>query len=188
VRVWLSGFGGGGRLRRRYLRAFGGARRRIVVAHAYFMPDRRLVRSITAAARRGVEVKLVLAGRSDVALVKPAARRLYRRLLAAGVEIAEWTGSVLHAKAAVVDGERLLVGSFNLDPFSLANLEVLAEVEDGEVAAAGERWIRAHFAGGERIALETLRRRTLLERLVIERLGPLFARIADRIRRHILRP
>jgi CBS domain-containing protein len=56
------------------------------------------IAELSACARRGVRVK-------------PAARRLYRRLLAAGVEIAEWTGSVLHAKAAVVDGERLLVGS-----------------------------------------------------------------------------
>lgn len=146
LRVWLSGLGGGRRLRRRYLKAIGGARVRVLMAHAYFMPDRRLVRSITAAARRGVRVRLVLPSRSDVALMRPAARRLYRRLLDAGVEVREWQGAMLHAKVAVVDGLRLLLGSFNLDPISLANLEVLAEAEDREVSAAGERWIEARLA------------------------------------------
>ncbi|MCM2332356.1 MAG: phospholipase D-like domain-containing protein [Anaeromyxobacteraceae bacterium] len=145
-RVWLSGLGGGRRLRRRYLKAIGGARVKVLMAHAYFMPDRRLVRSITAAARRGVRVKLVLPARGDVALMRPAVRRLYRKLLAAGVEVREWHGSMLHAKVAVVDGLRLLLGSFNLDPLSLANLEALAEAEDQEVSAAGERWIEARLA------------------------------------------
>lgn len=187
VRVWLSGLGGAGRLRRRYLKAFGGARRRILLAHAYFLPDRHVVRSIAAAARRGVEVKLVLAGRSDVALATSASRRLYRKLLRAGVEISEWTRSMLHAKAAAVDGERLLVGSFNLDPFSLANLEALAEVALPGPAADGERWIRARFDEGERVTLERIGAGSLLGRLVVERIGPLVARAAHLAARHILR-
>jgi cardiolipin synthase len=187
VRVWLSGIGGGGRLRRRYLKSFGGARSRILAAHAYFLPDRHLVRSIAAAARRGVSVRLVLAGRSDVALATPATRRLYRKLLRAGVEIAEWKRSVLHAKAAAIDGERLLVGSFNLDPFSLANLEALAEVELPDVAAAGERWIAARFAEGERITLAGIGEGSWLERLAVERLGPVIARAAHAIGRWISR-
>jgi len=187
LRVWLSGLGGGGRLRRLYLDAFGAARRRLLVAHAYFVPDRRLVRAIAAAARRGVSVKLVLAGRSDVAFVKPATRRLYRKLLGAGVEISEWTRSVMHAKASAVDGERFLVGSFNLDPFSLANLETLAEVEIPEVAAAGERWILAHFEEGQRITLDRIGRGTRLERFVVERLGPIIARLMQWVGRLISR-
>ena len=130
LRIYLSGLGGGWRLRRRYLKAFASARQRIHVAHGYFLPDRGVVRAITAAARRGVQVRLLLAGRSDVPFARAATRSLYRRLLAAGVHIHEWSGSVLHAKVATVDGRRLLVGSFNLDPFSLANLEALVEVAD----------------------------------------------------------
>lgn len=64
--IRLSGLGGGWRLRRRYSRAFASARRRIDVAHGYFLPDRGLVRSITAAARRGVVVRLLLAGKRAV--------------------------------------------------------------------------------------------------------------------------
>lgn len=151
-RVWLSGLGGGRRLRRRYLKAIGGARVRVLLAHAYFLPDRHLVRTITAAARRGVQVRLVLPARSDVGLARPAARRLYRRLLAAGVEVREWPTSMLHAKVAVVDGLRLLLGSFNLDPISLANLEVLAEAEDQVLASEGARWIEARFAEAQPVA------------------------------------
>jgi cardiolipin synthase len=162
-RVWLSGLGGGRRLRRRYLKAIGGSRVRVLMAHAYFMPDRRMVRSITAAARRGVRIRLVLPARSDVMLARPAARRLYRKLLAAGVEVREWQGSMLHAKVAVVDGLRLLLGSFNLDPFSLANLEVLAEAEDRGVSAEGERWIEARLAEAVPVPAEAVRGSELAE-------------------------
>jgi cardiolipin synthase len=187
VRIWLSGMGGGRRLRRRYLRSFGAARRTLEVAHAYFLPDRRLVRSMTAAARRGVEVRLVVAGRSDVAVLGPAIRRQYRRLLRAGVRVSEWSRSVLHAKAASMDGTRLLVGSFNLDPLSLANLESLAEVEDPAVAGDGERWLRARFDEGEEITLERIGRGSWLERLIVERLGGIVAAIVGRLARFIAR-
>lgn len=187
VQIWLSGLGGGRRLRRRYLKSFGGARRTLDVAHAYFLPDRRLVRSMTAAARRGVEVRLVVAGASDHALMGPAIRRQYRRLLRAGVRISEWSRSVLHAKAAAMDGARLLVGSFNLDPLSLANLEALAEVEDPAAAAAGARWIRARFEEGEEITLARVRAGSWLERLVAKRLGGLIAALIARAGRFMRR-
>jgi cardiolipin synthase len=180
ARVWLSGLGGSRRLRRRYLKAFGGARRSLDVAHAYFVPDRRLVRSITAAARRGVDVRIVVAGRPDVAIMGPATRRHYRRLLRAGVRISEWSRSMLHAKAAAVDGRRLLVGSFNLDPLSLANREALAEIEDPEAATAGAAWIRARFEEGEEITLERIGRGSVLERIVVDRLGGLVAEVLRR--------
>lgn len=187
VRVWLSGVGGGHRLRRRYLKSFGGARRTLDVAHAYFLPDRRLVRSMTAAARRGIEVRLVVAGASDVAILGPAVRRLYRRLLRSGVRISEWSRSVLHAKAAAVDGVRLLVGSFNLDPLSLANLEALAEVEEPAAAAAGARWIRARFDEGREITLESVGRGSWLERFIVERVGRVVAAAVARLGRLLSR-
>jgi cardiolipin synthase len=187
VRIWLSGVGGSRRLRRRYLKSFGGSRRTLDVAHAYFLPDRRLVRSMTAAARRGVEVRLVVAGASDVAFLGTAIRRQYRKLLRAGVRVSEWSRSVLHAKAAAVDGARLLVGSFNLDPLSLANLESLAEVEDPAIADAGARWIRARFEEGEEITLERIGRGSWLERAVADRLGVVVAALVARMARFMAR-
>ena len=187
VRIWLSGLGGGGRLRRRYVKAIAGARQRVLVAHSYFLPDRSLVRTITAAARRGVGVRLLLPGRSDVALARRATRRLYRGLLRAGVEIREWGRSVMHAKMAVADGARLLLGSFNLDPFSLANLEALAEIEVPSAVSDGERWIEARLAEAPQVTLEDVRSRTRLERWLDERLGAWVAGAARWLTRWLLR-
>ena len=181
VRVWLSGVGGSRRLRQRYVKSFGAARRTIDLAQGYFLPDRRVVRSITAAARRGVEVRIVVAGSSDVAFFPPATRRLYRRLLRAGVRVSEWSRSVLHAKAAAIDGERFLVGSFNLDPLSIANREVLAEIGERAIAGEGQAWIRARFDEGEEITLEGLGRGSWHVRVLLDWLGGLFTSAMRRL-------
>jgi cardiolipin synthase len=146
VRVHLSRIGGGRRLRRMYLKAFARAQRRITLAHSYFLPDARLVRGLAHAARRGVDVLLLLPGKSDVPLVRVATAAHYRRLLRSGVRVLEWDRGILHAKAAVVDGQELLLGSFNLDPFSLANLETLLVAENAALAARAEAWILRHAA------------------------------------------
>jgi cardiolipin synthase len=177
LRIYLSGLGGGRRLRRRYLKAFASARQRIHVAHGYFLPDGRVIRAITSAARRGVEVRLLLAGRSDVPFARAATRSLYRRLLAAGVHIHEWSDSVLHAKVATVDGHRLLVGSFNLDPFSLANLEALVEVADPVVVQQGEAWIQDHYQRSR--AITSVEANTRWQRWLLEPIGRAVAQFAD---------
>ena len=128
-------------------------RSRILLAHSYFLPDRKLLRSLTAAARRGVSVTLLVPGRSDVPLARWTTALLYRRLLSAGVQVYEWTNSVLHAKLAVVDGKRLLVGSFNLDPYSLANLEALVESHDLEAARSAEDWILRRVRSARQITV-----------------------------------
>jgi cardiolipin synthase len=183
LRIYLCSLGGGWRLRRRYLKAFASARQRIHVAHGYFLPDPGVVHAITAAALRGVEVRLLLAGRSDVPFARAATRSLYRRLLSAGVHIHEWNGSVLHAKVATVDGRRLLVGSFNLDPFSLANLEALVEVVDPQLVKQGEAWIEDHFARSR--TMTSVEASSWLHRWMLDPLGRLVARLADAIGRVI---
>ena len=157
VRIHLSGPGGGRKLSKRYLKAFGRARRRILLAQAYFLPDRHLIRSLTAAARRGVEVRLLLSGRSDIPLIRAATARLYRRLLRAGVHVHEWQRSVFHVKAGAVDGTRLLVGSFNLDPLSLINLESLVEADDPVAARQLESWIDSQLALAPEVRLRKSR-------------------------------
>jgi cardiolipin synthase len=181
LRIHLCGLGGGWRLRRRYLKAFASARRRIHIAHGYFLPDLGVVRAIAAAARRGVQVRLLLAGRSDIPFARAASRSLYRRLLAAGVAIHEWSDSVLHAKVATVDGRRLLVGSFNLDPFSLANLEALVEVDDPRVIEQGEAWIQDRFARSRQMTSVDANSR--LRRWLLDPLGRIVARLADALSR-----
>jgi cardiolipin synthase len=183
LQIHLSGIGGGWRLRRLYFHAFTSARERIHVAHGYFLPDRGVIRALTAAARRGVHVRLLLAGRSDVPFARAATRGLYRRLLAAGVAIHEWSDSVLHAKVASVDGRRLLVGSFNLDPFSLANRETLVDVADARVVEQGEAWIQAHFEGSHPVT--SVEAGSRLRRWLLDPVGFVVARIAEAIGRKI---
>jgi cardiolipin synthase len=181
--IHLSGLGGGWRLRRRYLEAIASARRRIHIAHGYFLPDRGVVRAITRAARRGVRVHLLLAGRTDIPFARAAARSLHRRLLRAGVTIHEWEDSVLHAKVATVDGRRLLIGSFNLDAFSLANLETLVEVDDDRVVGEAEAWIRDHMERSRTVT--TLDGSSRMRRWLLDPLGRLVAGLADAISRVI---
>jgi len=179
VRIYLSGARGGGRkLRRRYVRALSLAQREVLIAQGYFLPDRGLVRALLRAARRGVRVSLLLAGRTDVPFIRTATLSLYDRLLRAGVVIHEWTTSVLHAKAAVVDDTRFLVGSFNLDPLSLSNEETLVEVDDPELAWQARGWIGAHIEGAQLVKRDDVRRAPW-QRWFTDRIGLAIARLAE---------
>jgi cardiolipin synthase len=102
-----------------YLRGIRGARREVVIACAYFLPGGRMRRALKGAAARGVRVVLLLQGWTDHVVLRHATRVLYSSLLEQGIEIFEYTGGELHAKAAVVDERWATVGSSNLDPFSL---------------------------------------------------------------------
>ena len=113
-----------GDIEREYLAAIRAARKRIVIANAYFFPGYRLIKELRRAARRGVDVRLILQGEPDMPIVKTAATMLYHHLLHAGVRIYEYCDRPLHAKVALMDDEWTTVGSSNLDPLSLSlNLE-----------------------------------------------------------------
>lgn len=114
-----------------YLHALRRAKRRVVIANAYFFPGYRLLREIRNAARRGVEVRLILQGQPDMLVAKLAARMTYDYLLKAGVQIHEYCQRPLHGKVALVDEEWSTVGSSNLDPLSLSlNLEANVLIRD----------------------------------------------------------
>ncbi|WP_338863722.1 phospholipase D-like domain-containing protein [Myxococcus stipitatus] len=179
VSLLLSGFSGGHRLRKRYLAAIDGAKHTVTLAHAYFLPDNSFVKALTRAARRGVKVSLLLAGRSDVVFARAATMRLYNTFLHAGVNIHEWTDSTLHAKAAVVDGRTLLVGSFNLDPLSLVNLETLVEVQEPRVAAQAVSWLDRHITLSRSVLQEHCTR-SRFQRWMLDVVGLAVARFAER--------
>jgi cardiolipin synthase len=102
-----------------YLEAIESATDEIVIACAYFFPGRPFRRAIVAAAKRGVNVTLLLQRRVEYVLLHYASRALYGSMLDAGVHIHEYSRSFLHAKVAVVDRRWATVGSSNIDPFSL---------------------------------------------------------------------
>ena len=123
-------------IERHYRIALRAARERVVIANAYFFPGYRLVRELRRAARRGVDVALILQGEPDMAIVKTAASLLYDHLQRAGVHIYEYCERPLHGKVALVDGDWATVGSSNLDPLSLSlNLEANVFIRDARFNA-----------------------------------------------------
>jgi cardiolipin synthase len=118
-------------IERHYLIAIRGARSRVFIANAYFFPGYRLLRQLRKAARRGVDVRLILQGEPDMPIVKIAASLLYHHLIKAGVKIYEYDERPLHSKVALTDDEWSTVGSSNLDPLSLSlNLEANVIIKD----------------------------------------------------------
>ena len=91
------------------------ARQRLWITNAYFAPRWRAVRALADAARRGVDVRLLLPGRSDVPVVRHAGHGYFADLLARGIRVFEYRGAVLHAKSLLADDFVSLVGSTNLD-------------------------------------------------------------------------
>jgi cardiolipin synthase len=107
------------------------ARRNLWLTDAYFVGTTSYVQSLRAAARDGVDVRLLVPGASDIPALSPLSRAQYRPLLEAGVRVFEWNGTMLHAKTAVADGLWARVGSTNLNLASwLSNFELDVAIED----------------------------------------------------------
>jgi len=112
------------------------ARKTLWLTDAYFVGVAPYVQALAAAARDGVDVRLLVPGTSDIPLVASMSRSGYRPLLKAGIRVFEWNGSMLHAKTAVADGQWARVGSSNLNLASwLNNREIDVAVEDAGFAA-----------------------------------------------------
>jgi cardiolipin synthase len=136
-------------IERAYRLALSSAREDVVIANAYFLPGRKIRRGLIHAAQRGVRVRLLLQGRYEYFMQHHAAHALYGPLLAAGIEIYEYTPSFMHAKVAVIDGHWATVGSSNIDPLSLllareANVVVLDPAFASDLRHALEGAIDQH--------------------------------------------
>src|SRR5579859_5835871 len=111
------------------------ARKTLWLTDAYFVGIAPYVQALAAAARDGVDVRLLVPGSSDLPMVAGMSRSGYRPLLKAGIRVFEWNGSMLHAKTAVADGLWERVGSSNLNIASwLSNREIDVAVEDAGFA------------------------------------------------------
>jgi cardiolipin synthase len=132
--------------------AIGNAEKFVHLTNAYFVPDPQLLKALTDAAARGVQVQLILPSHSDSELVFHAGRAHYADLLAAGVQIYERQDALLHAKTAVIDGVWSTVGSTNLDWRSfLDNDEVNAVVLGREFAAQMQAMHQQDLDASQRI-------------------------------------
>jgi cardiolipin synthase len=142
------------------------ARHRVWLANGYLVPTDRECTELARAARRAVDVRLLLAGASDQPLVKTARESFYEPLLAAGVRIMGLWDVVLHAKVSVIDGAWSATGSSNLDRRSVVwNDEVDAIVLGPEVGAAIEASMAGVMARATPVTLEQWRARGIGQRL-----------------------
>ncbi|WP_337170352.1 phospholipase D-like domain-containing protein [Gemmatimonas aurantiaca] len=146
----------------------GAARQRLWITTPYFAPPTRALELLGAAARRGVDVRLLLPGvRTDVPLVRHAAHGAYHKLLSTGVRIFEYDRAMLHAKTLVVDSHVGLVGSSNLDFRSFwLNAECNVLIFDDTFARELDASFLDDLEGSTEITPELWRRRTLTHRLL----------------------
>ena len=134
----------------------------IHITSAYFVPDQQTVDALIGAAKRGVDVKLVLPGVSDHDFIKYAGQSFYDQLLKGGVHIYQLQVAVLHAKTAVIDGVWSTVGSSNIDWRSfLYNDELNAVILGRDFAAQMETMFRADLAHSDEVELDQWRARPL---------------------------
>ena len=137
---------------RHYRYAIEQARDSVWIASAYFLPSLRFTKSLRAARRRGVDVRLLVPGRTDFAPVLYGMQRLFTSHLLAGIRIFEWSGPMMHAKTMVVDGTWSTVGSYNIDRLSgFHNYELIAVVNDADFGRRMTAMFEKDFAGSREI-------------------------------------
>lgn len=159
-----------------YVSAIVFAEHSIHLTNSYFIPDDQIVKALTDAAERGVDVKIILPGITDSQLALHAQRHYYSVLLKAGVQLYEHSTSLLHAKTAVIDNVWSTVGSTNLDFLSLlSNDEVNAVILSREFAGEMEKMFASDLAGSRQIQRDEWENRPLLSK-VKEWFVNLFAR------------
>lgn len=148
------------------LSAIDSAETRVSLTNAYFVPDPQLLNGLESAARRGVEVNLILPSQTDSWLVFHAGRAHYERLLRAGVRIHERRGVILHSKTALIDGVWTTVGSTNLDWRSfLHNYEINAVVLGADFGRQVQDMFDRDLTESSEITLAQWERRTIDMRL-----------------------
>jgi len=149
-----------------YVSAITFAEHSVHLTNAYFIPDDQILDAFTDAARRGVDVKIILPSISDSSLALYAQRYNYSELLKAGVKLYERRNALLHAKTAVIDDVWSTVGSTNMDFWSfLSDDEVNAVILSREFAIEMEKMFARDLAESDQIQWEEWKKRPLLPRI-----------------------
>jgi cardiolipin synthase A/B len=145
-----------------------GADRELRISTPYFLPDRALRRALIEIAKRGVRVTIIVPGRAtDQRWVRLASRRMWGRLLEAGVRIFQYRDTMMHAKVMIVDGMWSVLGTTNLDNRSFEhNDEVNVAMLDPGVAARLVVDYERDLTDSDEMTLERWRRRPLWEKIV----------------------
>lgn len=150
-----------------YVAAIAQARKSVFLTQGYFVPDNQLLDALADAARRGVDVRVILPRISDHSPVQQAGRFHYAKLLGAGVRIYERLGTILHAKTAVIDGIWSTIGSTNLELWSLVSTdEANAVIIDRQFASEMESLFWDDVDESEEILWEDWKERSLADRTI----------------------
>jgi cardiolipin synthase len=145
-----------------------GARQKLYVANSYFVPDENFRQLLIAAARRGVDVRILTVGsETDVKTTWYAGRAYYDELIRGGVRIYEYQPSMMHAKSIVVDGVWSSVGTMNFDNRSLSfNNEIMLVALDAEFGGILERAFLSDLEFSHEVTPTDLANRSWLDRLL----------------------
>lgn len=157
-----------------YLDAISRAQTHIHVTTAYFIPDRQIVTALVEAARRGVDVQIMIPAESNHITADWLSRGFYNALLREGITLLLYRNAMIHAKTITIDGHWSLIGTANIDRLSLGfNYETVIEVQDPEFAANMERIFQADSDNCRRVARDRWAARHAVARIAEAALTPL---------------
>ncbi len=143
-----------------YITNIGNAKKEIIIVGSYFLPGRKLANTLKKASEKGVTVKLILSGISDIPMARRASCHLYSKLLQYNIELFEWKNSVLHGKVAVIDNHWTTIGSFNLNNLSsYASIEMNVSIISAEFSNKFHLHLEKIMTDCEKITPETLKLR-----------------------------
>lgn len=156
-----------GAIEQAMLTAIYSARSELVITTPYFIPGEAMLSALTACARRGVDVRIVVPARNDSMLVASASRSYYLDLLDAGVRIAHYTPALLHAKTMTIDRSISLIGSANLDRRSFTlNFEATLIAYDREFAALLRELQQSYLDQSDEVSRDDWQKRPLARRFL----------------------
>jgi cardiolipin synthase len=160
-----------------YLDAIDRATSHVHITQAYFIPDREILEALLDAARRGVDVRVLVPERSNHVVADWLARGHYTTLLRGGVRIFLYQGAMIHAKTATIDGRWSTVGTANIDRLSLTgNYEINLEIVHREVARTLEHVFAMDLGNSRELTLADWERRPAYQKVgerLVAPLGPL---------------
>jgi len=155
------------------------AKKRIWMANAYFLPPPPMMKELLAAAKRGVDVRIILPGISDLGVIRRASRHEYGAWIEGGLKIFEYQDVVMHSKYAVIDDDWCTVGTFNANSTSLgAANEINVFVFRPDFVEVCAKQMVKDLEQSKAITLEMARNRPFLEQAGDEISNALFA-LAD---------
>lgn len=160
----------------------------VLIISPYFVPPRKIRRTLRALARNGAKVQLILPGKCDLPVVRMAGQSFYRRFLTDGVEIYEYQPQILHAKLFVID-DAVYAGSANLDARSLTiNYELMVRMSNPALVREGREIFAAMLSHCQRLDITAWKKsRTFLDRIQARLAHFLLARIDSFFARRQLR-